>query len=1098
MSATIKNLDQLRGVSITEVIGHYIKLKRAGTSATACCPFHNERSASFHVSEVKGIYKCFGCGAGGDAIRFVMEHERLSFFDACKTVAGITSTPIELEEREPTEKEKTKATAAELQEQVLNFVVPIYRQNLFNLPDDHPAKKFLYDRGYTDEVIADWQLGWGGEEWHFITPQIIEKGWYEPATQLGLIKTKEGSSNTFDVYRSRIIIPIIDRLGRYVGISGRFVVADEADRGVYDKAKYINSRDCELYNKSNVLFGLHKAAAAIKEKKCAVVVEGNFDVIAPHTRGLENVVGMSGTAFTQAQMNILKKHTNSLSMMFDNDQAGVDAFQRALPDLLQQGFYVSRIRYEGKDPDEWLQVQQGDVEFPASEDALLFYAAGMWNKSVEIHAKADAKQAILEMVAKIPNEFVRNQYIDNLVATYKWHKSETKAQFSKIAEAKGDARESDEDLGSVKLPEWLNNEQKEEFLQNGYVPVNRKVNGKPLVGYFSFNQNGKIEITNFVVVPLFHVYAGVESRYLLQIYNGYRNAVLDVPAKAIPAIDQFQAFTVSEGNFLIFGQKSNWLRIASDLLQKFPRCVEIKNLGWQPFNFFSFVDKIYVPGEGLKELDNWGIYKTKEETNYLIPASCEAYKQLQHTGEDPFENDRHLTYKESPVSFSRWAQQMQRVYGHKGVVGVAGVILSLFRDIVFSIDNNCPHLYAFGEPSSGKSKWAESITSVFFHKRSAFNLNSGTDFAFFSFMQKYNNTPAHLNEFEIEVIKPEWFQAIKGVYDGEGRERGKGGSKNRTEIMKVRSMLVLTGQKLITADDNSVVTRSLIEPFSVRDNITEEDKIAYNELKDWEAKGLSSMLVELLKHRSEIETKYKTYFNNLLSQWRRESPEARNSNQRILQNYAHLATGYRLISEHMQLPETADEFTTYCLKGAIRWSLFIRSSDTLSEFWRTLEFLADQQSITDGWDYSIEEVMEVKVRRSKEEHTIHFDQPTKVMFLRLNNVHKLFQATYRTRTGKEAMNMENLLHYFSSRKYFIGNVKSKRFKRFVTTSEERRYGQGGSQVATEKKPQESISSCYAFLYEELNIEIERFDGSTDPEHHNQLQLVEMPTDELPF
>jgi DNA primase len=271
----------------------------------------------------------------------------------------------------------------------------------------------------------------------------------------------------------------------------------------------------------------------------------------------------------------------------------------------------------------------------------------------------------------------------------------------------------------------------------------------------------------------------LKAGILLQISNGWRKAVLDVPAKSIPSIDQFQAFTVSEGNFLIFGGKAQWLRIASDLLQKFPRCIELKNLGWQPAGFFAYVDKIFTPGHGLAELDNWGIYYEHSRhpsqnrgkrrgaapaVNYLIPASCEAYRQLQQTGEDPYENDRHLSYNVSPVTFTRWAQQMHTVFHEKGTVGIAAVILSLFRDIIFDVDNNCPHIYAFGEPSSGKSKWAESITAVFFHRRSAFNLNSGTDFAFFSYMQRYRNTPAHLNEFDIEVIKPEWFQAIKGVF----------------------------------------------------------------------------------------------------------------------------------------------------------------------------------------------------------------------------------------------------------------------------------------------------------------------------------------------
>jgi DNA primase len=1141
------SIDLVKSASIAEVVGYFLPLKKAGANLTACCPFHSEKSPSFIVSPAKDIYKCFGCGAGGDAIRFVMEHEKLDFIKAVETVASITGINLEFEEREPTQKEIETISAAEAQEKVLDYVIPIYRQQLHQLPADHPVKQYLHGRGITDEAIVEWQLGWASTDWHFITPSLVNKEWFQPANKLGIIKqTKTNdtpnnnngtTTNLYDGYRSRITIPIIDRMGHYVGMAGRYIEIEETDKG---KAypKYINPADCELYNKSTVLFGLNRAQKAIKEKGCAILVEGNFDVITPHLHGVENVVGTSGTAFTKQQMQQLKKHTNKLVLMFDNDDAGAKAFNRSLPELLAIGFQVEKANYEGKDPDEFFNViASAAKQSIQTDDALLYRCRQLMEDAADdIHKKSEAKTIILELIAHVSNEIIRSNYFDTIVKKYKWNRNETKSQFESISSRVGTipptgGTEGGEglDSDSIKLPDWLNEDQREQFLQQGYLPINRKNDkGKPVVGYYSFNQNGKQEITNFTVDPLFHVYAGVESRYLLQISNGWRKAVLDVPAKSIPSIDQFQAFTVSEGNFLIFGGKAQWLRIASDLLQKFPRCIELKNLGWQPAGFFAYVDKIFTPGHGLSELDNWGIYQHippiggteggatlpplggteggKGATNYLIPASCEAYRQLQQTGEDPYENDRHLSYNVSPVTFTRWAQQMHTVFHEKGTVGIAAVILSLFRDIIFDVDNNCPHIYAFGEPSSGKSKWAESITAVFFHRRSAFNLNSGTDFAFFSYMQRYRNTPAHLNEFDIEVIKPEWFQAIKGVFDGEGRERGKGGSKNRTEIMKVHSVLVLTGQKLVTADDNSVVTRSIIEPFSTKE-FTDEAKQQYDLLKGWEQKGLSSMLPELLKHRSYFEAHYKESFNRNLSDWRKNKTEARTINARILQNFAHLATCYRLTSDCLTtaavpstlqggteggLPVSTTEFTEYCFTQASRWSNFIKSSDTLSEFWRTLEFLADSQLVFEGWDYTIEEMTSIRIRKNRnEEVTQDFDQPTKVLYLRLNNVHKLFQSTYRSRTGKEAMNLENLLHYFSSRKYFLGSIKSKRFKRYVNITEEKNIGgMAGSQMITTKKPQETISSCYAFVYDELNVEIERYDGTEKP--------ADQPTDDLPF
>lgn len=1092
MLITPSCVDRIKEVPIDDVIGHFIKITKKGANYSATCPFHGEKTGSFMISPAKDIYKCFGCGAAGDAINFVREYENKTFAEACEVIAGIAGIQLEYEQVNYTEQQKAVLSAAQLQEQVLNYVIPVYRKKLLALPADHPARVWLYDRGFDVKEIQALNLGWAGHEWNTAASHLINKGWHEPATRLGLIKQAQDKESYYDGYRSRIVFPITDRSGRFIGLGGRYIKVSPNDSASI--AKYINPADCEIYNKSVVLYGLSRAAKAIKQAGFAIVVEGYMDVDTPHSLGIKNVVGTCGTAFTASQMRLLKKHTGNLVMMLDNDSAGKTAFQKALPMLLKEGFRVDVAIYPGKDPDEFFQAINNyrhsvTVDYMSAEiqDALNYRITEIWeagNYHDDVHAIAEAKTLILELIAHVKNQILQKQYLDRYISHFRWKSAETIKQFAAIAEkiSPEENKEGDySDEEGVILPDWVRPEEKDSFLENGFIAFNKSVNGKRWIGYYTFTPTGKSQITNFLVYPLFHVYAGVESRYLLQIDNGNRKAVLDVPAKNIPSPDQFQAIAVSEGPFMIFGSKTQWLRIASELLQSFPRCIEINSLGWQSFSFFAWVNKVYVPGEGLKDLNNWGIIKHKED-NFLVPASCEAYRQLVRTGEDPYENDRYLTFKESPVSFSLWAKQMHRVYPNRqGLVAIAYTILSMFRDVVFEVDNNCPHLYAFGEPSSGKSKWAESITAVFYYKRPAFNVNSGTDFAFFNYLQRYVNCPAHLNEVEIETIKPEWFQAIKGAFDGEGRERGKGGSKNRTEIMRVKSTLILTGQKLITADDNSVVTRSIIEPFSVRSNMEEDDRKAYEQLKAWELHGMSSMLVELLAHRDYISKNYKVLLNEQLSDWRRTKSDATQLNQRILQNYAHLATGYNIMSKQMVLPESAEVFTEYCYSQAIKWSGFIRSSDTLSEFWHTLEFLVDQRQVTEGWDYSIETMFSLKIRKNKEEELYDFKEgPKKVLFIRLNNIHKQFQMAYRQRTGKEAMNMENLLHYFSSRRYYIGPVKRRLFKRFITTNEGRTQTNGYSvthHIDVVKKEERQESSCYAFLYDDLDIQIDRVDES---------------------
>jgi len=297
--------------------------------------------------------------------------------------------------------------------------------------------------------------------------------------------------------------------------------------------------------------------------------------------------------------------------------------------------------------------------------------------------------------------------------------------------------------------------------------------------------------------------------------------------------------------------------------------------------------------------------------------------------------------------------------------------------------------------------------------------------------------------------------------------------------MKIRSTLILIGQYLCTMDDNSIVSRSIIEGFNERE-LSDEDKKQYDQLKAYEEAGLSSLLLQILQHRQFFKETYRNRFNENLSAWRYKAIESNKDsayNQRVIQNWCHLFTCWQLISNHIQLPVSNQVFEDYCFEKGLQWSSFMRSSDTLSEFWNTVSFLVDQGLIIEGWDYKIESVVQIRIRNGrKEEHTHPFNGPTKVVYMRLNNIHKHYQQAYRTRTGKEGMTMENLLHYFSSRKYFLGSNKQSRFKRFVTKTENVTRSAGlttTSNPETHKAEESIVSSSYIFLYDELGLDIER-------------------------
>lgn len=609
-------------------------------------------------------------------------------------------------------------------------------------------------------------------------------------------------------------------------------------------------------------------------------------------------------------------------------------------------------------------------------------------------------------------------------------------------------------------PKWID---KSTVKEKGFSLVNTagKSGASKRFGYYTYNPETRshTEITNFSFKPIFHNYKAENSRYILEIDNGYKRAVIDVDAQTLVSPDKMLTRLAGEGNFVIYGSKNSYLRVASELLQNFVRCLEITAFGWQPYGFYAYIDRIFIPTAGAVMVDEWGVCQHDNE-NYLLPPSSAAVRALKRTAEDPYEQERAISYIESPVDLGSWVDKMQRVYANKGMTAVAYAFMCAFRDILFDVDANFPHLYGFGESGSGKSKWGASVSAFFFHKRSGFNLNSGTDYAFNRYVSQFVNTASLLNEFDEKAVREEWFQQIKGFYDGEGRMRGSMQKAGKVEIMKVQSGVVLMGQYLVTKDDNSVITRCLIEQFSVNNNRSSADVKAYNELLDLQEHGMTSLITQVLPYREEIRKTYKDRFNKNLSTWRSlyhlnadSNPLFRgNFNQRIVQNWCHAYTILQIIHEKQQFKGLQlGHVENYFFENAAYWCRFIRSSDTLSEFWSTFAYLVDKGIAKNRWDFKIEVQTAVTISSDNDTILKSFDRPRKILYLRLNNVHKEYQVAYRQRTNNIGMNIETLTQYFKSRAYYVGHVKNTRFTR-----------------GDESRP----SSCFAFFYEDIGIDIE--------------------------
>jgi DNA primase len=338
---------------IVDIIGSYFPLKRAGASFKALCPFHQEKTPSFHVSPQRQAFHCFGCGAGGSVFRFVMDYEHLDFPSAVRKLAARAGIAI-IEERHAEGQDRqfeTRRVLLKLHAEAAEW----FQENLLKKEWAGPARDYLKGRGIDREVAKNWQIGFAPEAWDALLKWAIERGYSrEQLLQSGLVKPRDDdrpqSTDTYDRFRGRIMFPICNDVGEVIAFSGR-LLASEAQA-----AKYLNSPETPLFRKGRVLFGLHKTKRALIEANCAVVCEGQLDLITLFEAGITNVVAPQGTAFTPDQARIVKRYVDEVVLCFDADDAGQKAGERSLDALLQNDLIVRVAEMPaGQDPDSLIR-----------------------------------------------------------------------------------------------------------------------------------------------------------------------------------------------------------------------------------------------------------------------------------------------------------------------------------------------------------------------------------------------------------------------------------------------------------------------------------------------------------------------------------------------------------------------------------------------------------------------------------------------------------------------------------------------------------------------------------------------------------------------
>lgn len=406
---TVDRIMEAAQSQITEVISEFVNLKRRGINYIGNCPFHNEKTPSFIVSPHKGIFKCFGCGKGGNAVNFLMEHEQLSFVDALKVLGRKFHIPIE--EKEPTPQELQQQNERESMLVVTEYAARYFSQMLYESDEGQSVGlAYFRQRGFRDDIIKKFQLGYSPEQRDALTRQAQQQGYklpYLEKTGLSIVRDDYKA----DRFRGRVIFPIHSLSGRIIAFGGRVLRTDAKT------AKYLNSPESEIYHKSRILYGIYQARQEMVRQDRTYLVEGYTDVLSFHQAGITNVVASSGTALTVDQIRLMARFSPNITIIYDGDAAGIKASLRGIDLVLEEGMNVKVLLLpEGEDPDSFAKKLGGEklLEYiKEHETDFIRFKTSILLKDTEGDPikKAQLIQDIVRSIAVIPDPIVRSVYV---------------------------------------------------------------------------------------------------------------------------------------------------------------------------------------------------------------------------------------------------------------------------------------------------------------------------------------------------------------------------------------------------------------------------------------------------------------------------------------------------------------------------------------------------------------------------------------------------------------------------------------------------------------------------------------------------------------
>lgn len=1030
----------LDAARIHDVVKDFVELRRSGSGWVGLCPFHSERTPSFHIDLRRNIYKCFSCGAGGGPVRFLMENRNMSFPDAIRHIAGLYSITVEETPRTLTDEQRKAAIQRENALITLEAVQQFFEESLVaKTPAARKASAYAAGRWTLDYCRAN-GIGYAPypkEFFEFVKQKGIN---FEALLDIGMVRKKEDGHYSF-MFANRVTIPIRDRFGRVIAYTARSI-EDKTD------CKYLNSTTSCVYRKGNTVFGIEIARKAAAKADFLFVVEGAPDVLRLQSLGIDNAVAALGTEWTAAQFDAIKGLTDTLCFIPDSEvpkdgeiyAPGAMAVMKNGREAVNRGFrvVVREIPLDNgqtkNDPDSFI-TSASILSSLEEQDFVLWYAEKAFLAPTTHLGRTEVIKEVCAMLAAIEDATLASMYLEQLIKKYKertaWKMAYNSAQMRKRAESgKEDETESERDL----------------FSRYGFFIANNC--------YCTYGKQSEvIRLSNFILVPMYDIPDEGSMTRLYKIVNDLgHEAIIPLEPDDLVNLALFRKKINIAGRYVWLGKIDDLMRVEEYIFRKSESAKRIRTLGWQPEGFFAYGDGIFT--DRFIRVDEIGMVNLKDHGIFYLPAFSVMYRDNRLK----FAFEKSFTYTHrADVSMADYLKLFVEVFGDNGKVAIAFILATLFRDFIFDMFEFFPILNIFGKPQSGKSQLGKAMKGFFTNSYKPINYEGETYPAINKALEQTANCLVHFDEYKNSI---EWrkVELLKSMWDGVGRGKMKDGDVER---VNVNCGVILSGQEMPTIDP-ALFTRILHLTVN-KTSYTLEERRRFADLMELNRRGVCHLTMEVIAHRDRFVQDFphfceltRTEVVNCIAR------SGKTISDRMYMNWVVVLASFWTLERILPMPFSYENLLDICVEMLLDQHSITERSDEVASFWNFVHVLYQEGRLHQEGDYRIN-FRQSRLKLHGVSEAREFSEPKNILIIRDRRIIQHYQTDKARSTKQLILSEDDMRKYLERSAPCLGIVKRKFYKMNQYGMPVKETGEGG----TVGRQLYDIDTALAFDYDQV-------------------------------